>query len=354
MQTPDDLTAVFEQCHAQLLQQASQQPQQHQQQLNISHSGASCLLVCLDQANKQVLAASAGLCHAVMARAAPGGALTVLELSPRLALGYNVAETSRLDAEGSSICYSCRTLAQWTPQAQDQQDSKAAPAGQQQHQQATCPEPVLIGPDGQPLHGVGASRLLGYSSASSAGVVASPVVTSWRLSGEEAFVVLGSPGLWAAMNPAEVVDYVAAALASGACCVRQAEAACDNSAAAEAAAMTPPEQQQQQGPAQLRPDAAVLLSDLLTLEAQERLKLRLADITLLALGAAAGSSAQQVVPDVTAVVLLLPGPVPAQKVPVDQQLLQEQLSTVTRWVGCTTAGANSAICLWWSFLLPCL
>jgi hypothetical protein len=347
-QTSDDLTAAFQQCHAQLLQLASQQPQQHQQQLNISHSGASCLLVCIDQANKQVLAASAGLCHAVMARAASGGALTVLELSPRLALGYNVAETSRLDAEGSSICYSCRMLSLWAPQAQDQQDSKAAPAAQQQQQQATCPEPVLIGPNGQPLVGVGASRLLGYSSATSAGVIATPVVTSWRLTGEEAFVVLGSPGLWAAMNPAEVVDYVAAALASGACSMQQAEAACDSSAAAKAAAWATPEQEppQQQGPAELRPDAAVLLSDLLTLEAQERLKLRLADIsTLLALGGAAGagSSTQQVVPDVTAVVVLLPAPVPAQKVPVAQQLLQEQLSTVTRWVGREGAGRVSRI-----------
>lgn len=183
LQTPNDLLAAFEQCHARLLQQAAHQqpqqqlPQEHQQQhLNVSHSGASCLLVCVDPASKQLLAASAGLCQGVMARAAPGGALTVLELSPRLALGYNVAETSRLDAEGSRICYSCRTLSQPTPQ----QPAAAAGTGGQpsmtgatqqqvQQQQTSCPEPVLIGPDGQPHAGVRASRLLGYSSASSAG-----------------------------------------------------------------------------------------------------------------------------------------------------------------------------------------
>lgn len=292
-----------------------------------------------------MLAASAGLCHAVMARSAPGGALTVLELSPRLALGYNVAETSRLDAEGSSICYSYRTLPMQQQQHNAGAVAQAAPAHQHQQQQASCPEPVLVGRDGQPFPGVRASRLLGYTSASPAGVTATPVVTSWRLSGEEAFVVLGSPGLWAAMNPAEVVDYVAAALAGGACSVQPAQ---QQDEAAAAASSSPPfqeapaqelcagvlqgEEQQQQA---LRPDAAVLLSDLLTLEAQERLKLRLTDIsTLLGLGgtaASAGSStAHQVVPDVTAIVLLLPGPLPEQKVPVDKQLLQRQLSTVTR------------------------
>lgn len=330
LQMPDALISAFEQCHAKLVQQASQQPQhQYQHPLDVSQSGASCLVVALDLASKQLLAASAGLCHAVMARAAPGGALTVLELSPRLALGYNVAETSRLDAEGSSICYSCRTLVQCTPQPQGQQDAQSAVDPQQQLQQATCPEPVLIGPDGAPLPGVRASRLLGYTSASAAGVTATPVVTSWRLSGEEAFVVLGSPGLWAAMNPAEVVDYVAAALASGACSTQDADACADAPEGVSSTASHP----QQQASAQLRPDAAVLLSDLLTLEAQERLKLRLADIsTLLGLGGAAGASsaAHQVVPDVTAIVLLLQGPLPAQKVPVNRQLLQEQLATVPR------------------------
>lgn len=301
-----------------------------------------------------MLAASAGLCHGVMARSAPGGAFTVLELSPRLALGYNVAETSRLDAEGSSICYSYRTLPMhWAPPQQQQHNAgavaQAAPAHQHQQQQASCPEPVLVGRDGQPFPGVRASRLLGYTSASSAGVTATPVVTSWRLSGEEAFVVLGSPGLWAAMNPAEVVDYVAAALAGGACSVQPSQQQDEAAAAASSSSPSPSqeapaqelgagllqgEEQEQQA---LRPDAAVLLSDLLTLEAQERLKLRLTDIsTLLGLGGTAGgagsssSTAHQVVPDVTAIVLLLPGPLPEQKVPVDKQLLQRQLSTVTR------------------------
>lgn len=203
LQAPQDLVGAFEQCHARLLQQAAQQPQPHhhpkehehphqqQQRLNVSHSGASCLLVCIDPAKKQLLAASAGLCHAVMARAAPADALTVLELSPRLALGYNVAETSRLDAEGSQICYSCRVM---SPQqgdsttSQSQQAAAASGQGQlpwgaqqqvQQQQQASCPEPVLIGPDGQAHAGVRASRLLGYSSASSAGryqTVALPVL----------------------------------------------------------------------------------------------------------------------------------------------------------------------------------
>jgi hypothetical protein len=125
-----------------------------------------------------LLAAAAGLCQGVMARAAPAGALTVLELSPRLALGYNVAETSRLDAEGSRICYSCRVVSQPQEGTSDQSQQSAAASGhwqlpwvaqQQQQQQASCPEPVLIGPDGQAHAGVRASRLLGYSSVNSAG-----------------------------------------------------------------------------------------------------------------------------------------------------------------------------------------
>jgi hypothetical protein len=148
-----------------------------------------------------------------------------------------------------------------------------------------------------------------------------------------------------------VVDYVAAALASGACSEPQpqqdeaaaaAAAAADSSQDAPAQVLTGELQEQQQQQPALRPNAAVLLSDLLTLEAQERLKLRLTDIsTLLGLGGAAAgaagsgssssnSTAHQVVPDVTAIVLLLPGPLPEQKVPVDKQLLQRQLSTVTR------------------------
>lgn len=305
----------------------------------------------VDQDKKQLLAASAGLCHAVMARSASEGKLTVLELSPRLALGYNVAETSRLDAVGSSICYSCDsgTLQQGSLLQEDQQqpqDTAAATAAATEPQQEPqlqlpcCPEPVLVGPNGLPLPGVQSSRLLGYSSASTAGVVPTPVVTSWRLSGEEAFVVLGSPGLWAAMNPAEVVDYVAAALASGACSTQGALSPASASQPAGggssscSACDTWGEQHAQDGPAQLLPDAAALLGDLLTLEAQERLKLRLTDISTLlgGLGAsgAAASARQQVVPDVTATVVLLPGPLPAQKVPVNAQLLKEQLSHVTR------------------------
>lgn len=312
----------------------------------------------VDQDNKQLLAASAGLCHAVMARSASEGKLTVLELSPRLALGYNVAETSRLDAVGSSICYSCdsSTLQQGTLLQEEQQQpqdaaattaaAEAEPQQEAQLQLPCCPEPVLVGPNGLPLPGVRSSRLLGYSSASTAGVVPTPIVTSWRLSGEEAFIVLGSPGLWAAMNPAEVVDYVAAALASGACSTQGAPspanapqpagdaAAAQGSSSCSAYVSTWDEQHVQDGPAQLLPDAAALLGDLLTLEAQERLKLRLTDISTLlgGLGAsgAAASARQQVVPDVTAIVLLLPGPLPAQKVPVNAQLLKEQLSHVTR------------------------
>lgn len=163
--------------------------------------------------------------------------------------------------------------------------------------------------------------------------------------------MLGSPGLWDAMNPAEVVDYVAAVLASGACRVPQDEPTAAGTDAATAAASIPSaddQQTQRQIQQQLRPDAAVLLADLLTLEAQERLKLRLADLSTLlglsgaAAGVASGSSTAasahqhntQVVPDVSAVVLLLPGPVLAgsQQLPVDQALLLEQLSQVSRWV----------------------
>jgi hypothetical protein len=192
-------------------------------------------------------------------------------------------------------------------------------------------------------------------AVASAGVTATPVITSWRLSGEEAFVVLGSPGLWAAMNPAEVVDYIAAALASGACSSSMQpggndDAAADrndSSLAAHDTASTPAQQLDQSDAAAaaeaavLRPDAAVLLSDLLTLEAQERLKLRLSDIsTLIGLGGAAaaamaggGGGGHQVVPDVTAVVLLLSGPLPQQKGVQDRVLLQQELACVTRYVG---------------------
>lgn len=366
-QAAKDLVAAFEQCHAKLLQQSQaqqqlhntqQQSQQHQHhQLNASSSGASCLLVCLDQDNKQLLAASAGLCQAVLARAAPDGALTVLELLPRLALGFNVAETSRLDALGSRICYSFSGTQQQQQQQkllqQQQQQELEAPAAeetpQQQQQQlssssSSTNEPVLIGPDGQALPSVRSSRLLGFSTATSAGVVPTPVVTSWRLSGEEAFVVLGSPGLWAAMNPAEVVDYVAAALGSGVCSLQPAAApatdgtstaaalAGDNDADAGGDAL--PDTQQDAAAATgfaLKPDAAVLLSDLLTLEAQERLKLRLVD-NFLGLGSVVAANNQQVVPDVTATVLLLSGPLPAQKAAVDGQLINEQLTSVTRCV----------------------
>lgn len=294
-----------------------------------------------------------------------------------------MAETSRLDAHGSSICYShsdssssssCYSRNGLAAADEDNKESQQ----QQQQQAASCPGPVLLDPTGKPLPGLGASRVLGFSAASSAGVLPTPLVTTWRLCGSEAFVVLGSPGLWAAMNPAEVVDYVAAVLASSACSTAGSTAVdCSTAAAHEGSAgvsgtsepaacvttaecceplqqqdaVTTLQQQQQQQlqneGTQLSGDAGQLLSDLLTLEAQERLKFRLTSssnsrsgfLSLTAAGAqpehSSSSTGQQVVPDVTAIVLLLPGVLPGvvlhhRAVQVDRGALAEELSGISR------------------------
>jgi hypothetical protein len=116
-------------------------------------------------------------------------------------------------------------------------------------------------------------------------------------------------------------------------------------------AVTTLQQQQQQQlqneGTQLSGDAGQLLSDLLTLEAQERLKFRLTSssnsrsgfLSLTAAGAqpehSSSSTGQQVVPDVTAIVLLLPGVLPGvvlhhRAVQVDRGALAEELSGISR------------------------
>eukprot|EP00775_Hariotina_reticulata_P011412 gene11412-11559_t len=238
-----------------------------------------------------------------------------MELAPRLALGLDPLETARLDAAGSSICYSSSVPGGIHSQATDGSNASltigavTSPFGgmdQQCSGVASQQDFVLLGPDGVALPGVGASRLLGFSAASKAGVLPDPVLTSWRLNGTESFAVLGTPGLWAAMNPAEVVDYVAAVLASGVC------RGCDDS-------------------------SGVSVGDLLTLEAQERLKLKLAD-SLFSLCSAAAEDAEPSssssgcgrVPDVTAVVLLLEGSQGLLSVGVDRETAKAEIKDISR------------------------
>lgn len=345
--------AAFQQCHQQLLQQQHQQQhgQQPQQQttncsgnsINLSHSGASALLVALDPAQQRLLVASAGLCRAVLARSTPTGDLTVMELTTYLALGHDATETARLDAAGSSICYPAAGAVH-----RDYQGTATRASNSSSPQTLYQPEAVLVGPDGQVLPGVKASRMLGYTSAAAAGVVSTPVVTSWRLTGAESFIVLGTPGLWAAMTPAEVADYVAAALSAGV-----------SSTYSSMQAPTAPAADDGDGNAGAETGssaaaAAASVGDLLTLEAQERLKLKLMDrlFGLCPGPAAAGSCSSGVVPDVSAVVLQLGSSPGMPAVAVDKQKVTAELTHITRWVHHTclalqtlAAGSDPAPCL---------
>jgi hypothetical protein len=107
------------------------------------------------------------------------------------------------------------------------------------------------------------------------------------------------------MNPAEVVDYVAAVLASG---------VCSGSAGVDAASV----------------------GDLLTLEAQQRLKLKLADSLFSVCSAAApaddpsSSGGCGWVPDVSAVVLLLDGSRGLLSVGVDQDAARAEIKDISR------------------------
>jgi hypothetical protein len=112
------------------------------------------------------------------------------------------------------------------------------------------------------------------------------------------------------MNPAEVVDYVAAALASN------ITSSSSTGAASAAASQT----------------AAVTVGDLLTLEAQERLKLRLMDSLFRLCSGPAAPGAAGCVPDVSAVVLLMPGSPALHAVALDQQKTKQELAGISRWV----------------------
>ncbi|WIA17384.1 hypothetical protein OEZ85_014242 [Tetradesmus obliquus] len=332
------LEAAFLQCHQQLLQL---QPQQNPQAnagpgstLDTATSGTAALLLSLDQSRSQLLVASAGLCTAVLARSSPAGGLTVLELTPRLALGHDPTETARLDAAGSSISYTqqappatAAAAATAATEEELQQASSSSSSVLQQQQAA-----VLTAPDGSVLHHVGASRLLGYSAATAAGVLPNPIVTAWRLTGSESFVVLGSPGLWQAMNPAEVVDYVAAALASG---ISSSSSSSSGPAAAAAAGKA-------------AAAAAVSVGDLLTLEAQERLKLRLMDQLFGLVPGPAAPGAAGCVPDVSAVVLLLDGSSSLHRAAAaeQQQKMQQELAGISR--ACRSNAEAQALQALWS------
>ncbi|KAF6259367.1 hypothetical protein COO60DRAFT_1017425 [Scenedesmus sp. NREL 46B-D3] len=363
---PAALEAAFHQCHQQLLQL---QPQQHPaansgpgSTVDTATSGASALLLALDQSKAQLMVASAGLCKAVLARSSPAGSFTVMELTPRLALGHDPTETARLDAAGSSICYQPPAAA-----AAADKSPGSLPAGNRSAEAAdnsgtggsdisagsvdagACssfgsssydsgagmpssnflnqPAAVLVAPDGSVLQHVGASRLLGCSAASAAGVLPTPVVTSWRLNGSESFVVLGSPGLWQAMNPGEVVDYVAAALASGITSSSSNTSSSSSAVAAGAAAGAA-----QASPSEAAAAAAVALGDLLTLEAQERLKLRLMDKLFGLCPGPAAPVAAGCVPDVSAVVLLMQGSPALHAAVVDHHKMKQELAGISRWV----------------------
>jgi hypothetical protein len=121
------------------------------------------------------------------------------------------------------------------------------------------------------------------------------------------------------MNPVEVVDYVAAALASGINSSSSGQAT-DAAAAGVKAA----------GPQPAAASAAVSVGDLLTLEAQERLKLRLMDQLFGLCPGPAAPGAAGCVPDVAAVVLLLDGSPALQAVAVDQQQMKQELAGISR------------------------
>lgn len=321
------------QCHQQLTQSSQQQQQQPPDSHNstatnpgidTANSGTSALLAVLDQQQQRLLVASSGLCRAVLVRSSAAGDLTVMELTPYLALGHDATETARLDAAGSNIFYLPAAAAvhrDFQGTAATENVSANTPSMTNSLANVAQPDAVLVGPDDQVLAGVRASRMLGFSRAASAGVMATPVVTSWRLTGSEAFVVLGTPGLWAAMSPAEVADYTAAALAAG---VGSIDA--DLPSAGTAAGAGSP---------------GVSVGDLLTLEAQERLKLKLMDRLFgLCPGPASGVPCSSgVVPDVSAVVLQL-GPAAdlshnsVESLDLDKQMVAAELGQVARYVAC--------------------
>lgn len=321
VQDPSTIEAAFQHCHEQLVKLHIPHTKRHSSssspddsRLDMSCSGCSALLLAVDQSQQRLIVASSGLCRAILARTSPSRELTVIELAPYLALGHDSTEAARLDAAGSSICY-VSTAAAHTASYNSSSVSS--------HGSITQPAAVLISADGIPLPGVHASRLLGFTAAAAAGVIPGPVVTSWRLTGQEFFVVIGSPGLWAAMTPAEVVDYVAAALGAGIGSTTIAAAAGGDAVGSAAAAAAV---------------AAVPVGDLLTLEAQERLKLKLMDRMFGVCSGAAGSNSSGcnagVVPDVSAVVLLLNddthAAAAAYKLSPDHQRMQRELARVTR------------------------
>jgi hypothetical protein len=122
------------------------------------------------------------------------------------------------------------------------------------------------------------------------------------------------------MNPAEVVDYVAAALASN---ITTSSSSSSSSTAGPTSAAA--------GTA-LASQTAVTVGDLLTLEAQERLKLRLMDSLFGLCPGPAAPGAAGCVPDVSAVVLLMPGSPALHAVAVDQQKMKQELAGISRWV----------------------
>jgi hypothetical protein len=121
------------------------------------------------------------------------------------------------------------------------------------------------------------------------------------------------------MNPAEVVDYVAAALASN-ITTTSSSSSSSSSGLTSAAAGTA-----------LASRTAVTVGDLLTLEAQERLKLRLMDSLFGLCPGPAAPGAAGCVPDVSAVVLLMPGSPALHAVAVDQQKMKQELAGISRW-----------------------
>ncbi len=195
-----------------------------------------------------------GMCRAVLARAhdhpkAPSSpsrtkpsvppAVESIQLTVDATLDAPL-ERSRVEANGARVV------------AQPSQHASSAASGSCSH--------ALAPWEGGSALGAPASRVLGCTAAQAAGVTALPVVLRWRRCALlDKFVIVGSEGLWRAFSNDEAVEFV--------------QRYCEAGAAAAGAS-----------------GYSLCVADALTLEAQERLKLR---------------QGAGIIPDVTAVVLPL-------------------------------------------------
>ena len=247
-----------------------------------------------------------------MARSSSSGTILPIDLVPDLTLGLNPMDTARLE-RAEAECHasvpdtaiagsSKNDVTACNISACSNNDDAAADVvapGNDQGDVEVSVEPVITETNygfgatrvpprlqyilkrgSEDVPNVPASRLLGHMEAAACGVVPTPLVVQWKVTERDSFVVLGNPALWQVMSSHQVVELVASLLKSG------RVTGCSSSSGKGKG-------------------CSYSCADVLTLEAQERMKLCIST-------SSSSSSSQDdavAVPGVSAIVVLLPGAV---------------------------------------------